>query len=170
YIKEKINSINRPTIRFTAKALTIFVLVNSSFLFIPVAVDTRYKFCTSVYSLKDNEWDGIEQIENIISQNPYDTGIFCLTLRGSDYLLYAGSPEIIVHNKIANRNKTLAEFQFYCENKFESNLIYVFILKFSDDPYYVSLKPDLRAFLEQNCSIYFENSGVKIIGPIDFGQ
>ncbi|MCF2141374.1 MAG: hypothetical protein K9W44_15050 [Candidatus Lokiarchaeota archaeon] len=168
YLKSKTDLISNQKIRSISKTLIIFFLINSTFLFIPIVVDTRYRFTQSVYALKDDEWEGIEQMDNIISQNPTNTGVFCLTLRGADYLLYTGSPEIIIHNQISNRNKTLDEFQYYCQNVFKSDIIYVFILKFSDNPYYISLKQDLRMFLEQNCTVYFENSGTLIIGPISF--
>ncbi|WP_457557188.1 hypothetical protein [Candidatus Harpocratesius sp.] len=151
-------------IKIGLKVIVIFFVVISNFLFVPLVVYTRQNLANSHYSLSESEWEGIEQCENLVRMNP-KVGFFALTERGKDYLVYTGNQEVIAHNQIDNRNKTLAEFKYYLTNNFETDYIYVLILYKSDREYFQSLGCDLRYFLN-NSSVYFENLEVRIIGPI----
>jgi len=164
-IKKKIDNLNNSKIRSGIKISFLFILINSSFLFVPLVIDTRYKYANSRYSLTEEEWDGIEVLENLYRSDP-NISVFCVTERGQDYLCYAGFPNSIAHPQTP-RNKTYQAFEDYCEIYLDSEKIYVLFLRMSDDVYFQTLSDELQNYLLDSPR-YYATEGVLIIGPLTF--
>jgi hypothetical protein len=142
----------------------IAIIVGLNFSFGAVTVEARFLMANSQYSLRDSEWHGIEQYENLFWENP-NIGTVVFTDRAYECLVYTGAKSILRYNYIPNRNKTLEEFNYYSHSKLSGEEFYVFILHLSDDPYYNSLKPNFQEYL-QSLPVYFSNRGILILGPI----
>jgi hypothetical protein len=165
-MKRQIEKIKSYHTQLFVKLGLIFIIVNSTFLFIPIVIDTRHRYANSVYSLKVGEWEGLEHLEDLVRSNP-QVGIYCLTERGEDYLPYTGSPDSLAYSLVSDGSKTYSDFKHNANLTFGSKDVYVFIINYSDERYLLSFKDDLLTFLSES-PVYFKNDDSQIIGPLTF--
>ena len=114
-------------------------------------------------AMKENEWEAIEELEDIINTSP-SGGVVVLSVLSNNFVHYSGSYNIYPYHNIETANQTIDYIQFNLNSTFGENPIFFYINYRRDTGYLNHCGNEFKELINSGTVLY-NNSIILIVGP-----